>query len=200
MYRVRSVMGEWMVVLPREKMMEIKNCSNNTLSWKETIPNIMLLRYTGGPDRAAWSARALRVEITKRLGNELDAHMREGVQGFSEESFVQTDEQWHDVQIHDLMVNCVARITNRSFAGPELASDREWVEATKRFTETAWAAAADVKVLHPLLRWPATFFMPSVEQLARDMKYTKECIRPLFEERLRGMQTLDWKRPEEGLQ
>jgi hypothetical protein len=196
-FKIRSSYGTWRVVIPPDCMEQMKNFPGHTLSWRKTMHDIMMMSHTGAPDRAQWSGRALRVNVTKRLDSLVETMIKKINQEFDGKLTSNTD-QWHTVLcIHDLFRRCIAGVVNEVFHGPELASDPEWVEMTMNLTADAWSAAAEIRQYPAWKRMYYAYIRPldSIRQVRRNKQLARQRLIPIFRDRcdrlLKGQEVPD---------
>ncbi|TAQ87958.1 hypothetical protein B7494_g3710 [Chlorociboria aeruginascens] len=201
-FKVKSSFNTWRVVIPPESMKEIKNAAGNTLSWQKATHDILMIRYTGVPDRAPWSARALRVNVTKSL-DLLVPLMIDEINDFFDKKFPDQDGVWHEVNcIHAMFCQSIARITNLVFFGPELARDSEWVQATLDITKDSWAAASQIRKYPWWSQWWYSFIQPisGILQVRKDNAYMHKRLEPLFRERMQRLRAGGGEKTDDAFQ
>ena len=200
-FKIKSSYGAWRVVLPPECLEQMKNVPGKTLSWQRTMHDIMMMRLTGAPDRAAWSGRALRVNVTKRLDSLSETIIRKVNQDVDNKLTSSTTD-WQTVEcIHAFFLRCVAGVVNEVFCGPELASDPEWVEMTMNLTTNAWGAAQEIRRYPAWSRPYCAHIRPlnSIRQLRRDRQRARQRLIPIFQRRME-IRRRDDKAPDDALQ
>lgn len=187
------------IVLPRDKLEEIKNASGRTFSWQLQSRRVLQIQYTGVPDRGPWSAKALRVDLHRHL-DDLVREMNAIISAHLDERLAGDSVQWKSVNVLQLFQSCVARITNHAFCGPDLTNDPEWLEATMRFTADGFGAAAEVR-RHPFYLRPfAALFLRSIKRVRSDKEMAKRKLGPLFRQRKSARNNPEVKVPDDGFQ
>ena len=165
MFKIKNPAGGFFVVLPRSKIEEVKNAPTRSFSFIFAMRQTMQIYFTAAPDRADWSAKVLRTDVNKNLDGIVRKTMGPAVDACFRENLQADGEEWQRVDIFEFFRNCVASISNETFVGPDLSSDAEWVEATKRFASDMWAAAFSIITYSSYKRFPACFFLPIIKRL-----------------------------------
>lgn len=198
-FKIPSPDGNFRIILPRDKLEEIKNASGRTFSWQLQSRQVFQIYHTGVPDRGPWSAKALRVDLNRHL-DDLVQEMSAIISAYFDEQLAGQSGQWQSVNILQLFRSCVARITNHAFCGPALTNDPEWVEATMRFTADGFGAAAEIRGYPFYLKPFAAFFLRSVKRVSNDKKMAKRKLGALFHQRMSARKDSEVKAPDDGFQ
>ncbi|PLB40143.1 cytochrome P450 [Aspergillus candidus] len=124
--------------------------------------------------------RVLQAKLTPNLVQYMDIVQQEMDFAFDVE-MPQSDD-WTEVQIGDIMLRIIARISARTFVGLPLCRNEEWLHTSIHYTEnlfmTAFALRMMPTFLHPFLVW----FLPSWYRVHNDLKTAKKLIVPLVKE------------------
>lgn len=132
-FKTKNPAGGLVVILPRSKIEEVKNASTRSFSFILAMHQALQIYFTAAPDRADWSGKVVRTDVNKNLDGIVRKTMGPVIDACFREKLPADGEEWQRVDIFSLLMDCIASITNETFVGPDLASDNEWVEATKRF-------------------------------------------------------------------
>lgn len=73
-------------------------------------------------------------------------------------------------------------------------------QAVNRFAADGWGAALDVRRYSLLLRWPASFVLPSVRRIKQDRLLAQAKLAPILQERLKKTKDSAYKAPDDGIQ
>ncbi|CEO58427.1 hypothetical protein PMG11_03152 [Penicillium brasilianum] len=95
-------------------------------------------------------------------------------------------DSWHEVSIHELVLDSVAHMTTRAFLGSELCRNSEWLEIAKSFTMNRFIAVAAIqswpKLLHPLVHW----FLPPCKIVRSQIARARKILMPVLEHERRA--------------
>lgn len=67
-YRVRTSAGGERIILPMKYLAEIKNANQRDVSLPDEMEELLLMRYTGVPQRTDSGTKVVRVDLTRSLG------------------------------------------------------------------------------------------------------------------------------------
>ena len=200
LFKIKNPAGGFWVVLPRSKIEEVKNASTRSFSFILAMRQALQIYFTGAPDRADWSAKVVRTDVNKNLDGIVRKTMGPVIDACFRENLPADGEAWQRVDIFDFFRNCVASITNETFVGPDLSSDVEWVEATKRFASDIWAASFSITRYSSYRRYLACFFLPSIKRLDQDKKLAERKLASRFDQRIAAQTISSSKTPDDTFQ
>lgn len=192
--------GNYRIILPIRYLKEIKLATGReTLSWQKNMHDVLAIKDTGNPDRAPFSAKVLRTQVTKRL-DLLAENMLTSSIAYFDETLPKSGEKARSVEIHEAFLGCIAAITVTIFCGEELARDEEWVEACKEFTIDAWAAGAETRKFGSTTRWLKSRSLPEVKRMVNHKALARKKIYPIYKERIAKRDDPNAKASEDGFQ
>lgn len=192
--------GNYRIILPIRYLREIKLATGReTLSWQKNMHDVLAIKYTGNPDRAQFSAKVLRTQVTKRLDVLAENMVKSSIACFHD-TLPKVGENPVSVEIHKAFLGCIAAITITIFCGEELARDTEWVEACRQFTIDAWAAGAETKKFGPATIWLNSRSLPSVRRMVEHKALARKKIYPIYKERIAKHDDPNAKVPDDGFQ
>ena len=198
-FKVKDPTGKFRVILPRQKLDEIKNISTRVFSFRAWARELFHLRYTGAPDRAPWSAKTLRHDVNKNL-DQLVFGMASTIEACFNNKLQSNIQDWDSVEIFPLFLLCIARVSSQTFLGPELANDPEWLEIAMRVGTNAYIAASDIGAYPTYIRRWASHFIGSIKCIKQDRALGVRKLGPLFHQRMAGRGDLSFKKPDDPLQ
>ncbi|KAI0099189.1 cytochrome P450 [Nemania sp. FL0031] len=92
-------------------------------------------------------------------------------------------DKWVEVQIYDILLRIVARVSARVFMGPHVCRDEEWLAASIHFTENVFMTVMTLRrfpaYLHPILG-P---LLPSYWRIISNLSAARRIIEPMVRER-----------------
>ena len=188
------------MILPMRYLNEIKNASQNLISLPDEMEDLLLMKYTGVPQRTDSGTRVVRVELTRNLGNFVGAMQEECEYGFGR--YLPVGQEWEVVKPYHIFEKVVAGISSRVLVGPELCRDEGWLRLSIEFSTHAFGAARKLRAGNrfPWSMWLARWTEPAVAEIRARRTEAEELLRPICEERLRRQGNPDWKRPYDGIQ
>lgn len=190
--------GGYKVILCRKHLEETKHITGKTMSFNKALENNVLAMHTGAPPRGDWSARALRIEVTKRLDDLVGAMTSQADTCF-DEAIPQGDD-WTRINLFKLFHKGILGITVGVLCGDELAKDKEWTDAVARFSGNLFGAGAALRKYSYIMRVIMGRLEPICRQLRADRRLAKRKLEPYMRARQAALKQRDGKRYEDGLQ
>ncbi|KAM0323048.1 hypothetical protein ACHAQA_009147 [Verticillium albo-atrum] len=91
--------------------------------------------------------------------------------------------QWTEIPLKSKLLDLVSRVSARVFIGPELCTNNEWLEITKRYTMDSFVAAQVLRswpaFTRPIVHW----FLPECRKIRQEIKDARRILKPVLEER-----------------
>ncbi|KAK5119704.1 hypothetical protein LTR85_007280 [Meristemomyces frigidus] len=199
-YRVQTSAGSERIILPLKYLTEVKNAPQSHISLPEEMAHLLLMDYTGVPQRTDSGTKVVRVDMTRQLGNLVTAMDEECVAGF--QRFMPQCKDWTAVKIYPVLARIVAQISGRVLVGSELCRDEEWLRISIEFSTDAFGAARALRAgnKYPWSMLLDSYTSPSVARIREGRKKAAALLRPICEKRLASMSDPAWKRPNDGNQ
>lgn len=199
-YRVQTSAGGQRIILPFKYLTEIKNASQSFVSLPDEMEELLLMKYTGVPQRTDSGTKVVRVDLTRSLGNFVEAMNEECLYGF--ERYMPVSPDWTIVKPYHVFAKIVALISGRVLVGKDLCRNEDWIRLSMEFSTHAFGAARKLRSGN---KWPwsmqlASFTEPAVAGIWARRKEAEELLKPICEERLRRRDDPSWKRPNDGIQ
>ncbi|KAF7192020.1 Cytochrome P450 monooxygenase [Pseudocercospora fuligena] len=98
------------------------------------------------------------------------------------------DSEWQTHRMKDVLLDMVARISTRIFAGIELCRHPEWLVVTKQYTTQTFLAGQALHryptILRPFVQW----WLPECVELRREAKLARKIVGPVFARKLEERQ------------
>lgn len=82
-----------------------------------------------------------------------------------------------------MLLQLIARVTSRAFVGPELATNKEWLDVSIDYMVQAFVAAQTLYDWPSLLRPLVHFFLPECRELRRTMARARRILEPVVARR-----------------
>lgn len=199
-YRVRTAAGGQRLVLPPKYLDEVKALAQHTASLPAEMSHLLLMPYTGVPQRTNAGTYVVRVDMTRQLGKLIDAMDEECRLAF--ERVLPKTAEWTSVKIYHVLAQVVAQISARVLLGKELCRDEDWLRLSITFSTHAFGAARELraKTKHAWLMWLHALFSPAVKEIAVQRQKATALLRPICEARLRQASKHDQIPSQDALQ
>lgn len=94
----------------------------------------------------------------------------------------------------------VARMSGRSFVGPTLNRNEDWINISVNYTRDAFQGAAYLRTWKPILRPIAKYFIPEIWRIWGHNAKTKEFISPILKQRAIAERQEGYQKPVDALQ
>lgn len=202
MFKVRRNDTE-ILVIPNKYIHELRDMAEDKVSaMKAHIKNIVG-KYTIGDLRLVLTSdlhrRTLSQKLTPALGNlipslkdELDFTLKEEVAECT---------SWTPVQVNDLIVRIVARISARVFVGSDLCRNNEWLYISIHFTKNLGLTRNLLRLVPGPLRGIVAMFLPSYWRIHQNVRTAQRLLGPvIMQRRFAKNHELDWEEPNDFLQ
>jgi ent-kaurene oxidase len=92
-------------------------------------------------------------------------------------------DEWVSVQIYDILLEIVARISARVFVGPDLCRNKEWLHATVHYTENIFMTVMTLRMFPPFLHSFIAPILPSFWRMHANLRSAKRLISPIVRQR-----------------
>ncbi|OJD36251.1 cytochrome p450 [Diplodia corticola] len=172
------------IILPNKFADEIRNDPH--LNSTDAINREFFGDYPGFEAFAILKERdifqeAIRIRLTQSL-NFVTEDLASEARAVCTEAIPQSKE-WRPTPLKPLIMDLVARVSQRVFVGPRACRDAEWLAITKRYTVDAFGAARELRAWSPLLRPWAHRFLPSCRRVRADLAAARRIVGPVVEAR-----------------
>lgn len=199
-YRVRTSAGSERIILPLKYLIEVKNAPQSNVSLPDEMAHLLLMNYTGVPQRTDSGTKVVRVDMNRQLGDLVAAMHEECVDGFRR--FMPACLDWSPVKIYSILARIVAQVSGLVLVGLELCRNEEWQRISIEFSADAFGAARTLRAgnKHPWSMWLASYTSPSVARIRHSRQKASALLRPICEKRLARTTDPTWRRPNDGNQ
>lgn len=184
------------VVLPRSQVNWMMDQPDRIVSTHHAHNSVLYLNYNFLGDRLAqepWAEHVIHKSVTRNLPI-LVPDIQDEVERALADLLGTDTENWKSVNLWELWLELVARVTNRLLVGEEVCRDKDFLSAVIAFTEdvvkNSFFLAALPKVLHPILGRLLT--IPNW----RHWRIADSKVGPIIRQRLHDMARQDAGDPE----
>ncbi|KAF8252941.1 cytochrome P450 [Wilcoxina mikolae CBS 423.85] len=189
--------SRYMVVFTHPKMVkELADLDDSIMSFEACVRERMSTDYVFSEKFASQAHHNIIIakNLTNRLGSILPEAMSELIMAFEENTDIGPD--WTSVNNFNVMLNCVARTTNRIFVGLPLCRDQEYLDNVIAFAIQVTKSTAALDMFPKFLK-------PFISNRDKALKKVMLSIGPIVEERRSKMQQFgeEWAdKPNDAIQ
>lgn len=187
-------------MVPPKVVMELKSLPEDTLSATVAVKEALQTKYTKfspGP-HAEMMNHLVKTKLTLNLSR-LNQQLREELLQFLGTEFPPCDD-WTPVKVQPVALRVVARMTGRTFVGPDLCRTEQWMDTSINFAVHVFAAVIKLQFFPDWLRPLAQYLVSELGQLRRDKAIATSLLRPVIEERLRDADVPGYEKPDDYIQ
>ncbi|KAF4628186.1 hypothetical protein G7Y89_g9967 [Cudoniella acicularis] len=174
------------VVIPNKYVDELRNLPDEQLSSIQALIANLVGKYSASDLllESNLHTRVLQTKITPNLPNFVSA-MKEELDYAASIAVPECSvlEHWEKVEIYEILLQFVARISARIFVGPQLCRNEEWLETSIKYAEQATVTVmilrAFPKFMHPIV----APFLPSFWRTKSWVAKGKRILTPIIRER-----------------
>ncbi|KAK2594044.1 hypothetical protein QQS21_008263 [Conoideocrella luteorostrata] len=159
--------------LPEEKLSATAAHEKNFMAEYTTINHI---------SRSNLHAHVVLHKLTPKLGDILPI-MKDELDFALREELPDCEGEWVKVQIYDIILNIVSRVSARVFVGLRACRNEQWLATSRNFTENFFVTVMILRMLPRFLRPMALYLLPSHWRLRDNIKTAKQIIGPIVQER-----------------
>ncbi|KXT01144.1 hypothetical protein AC578_10907 [Pseudocercospora eumusae] len=182
-FQVQTGTGPFVIVRNR---FAAQFANDGALSVAEVLRRDGFADYPGfEAARVSIHSSVIREVLLQKLTPALDA-IRPGLVADAQKSLLDNfppKTEWSAVAIHSPVLDIVARMSSRPFAGERLCTDAKWLEIQKRYATVSSLAAGALRKkarwFRPIVHW----FMPECIQLRQLVQDARSLVRAELEER-----------------
>ncbi|KAI1272047.1 cytochrome P450 [Xylaria sp. FL0933] len=114
-------------------------------------------------------------KITKPLSDEA---------AFSLGTILGDDSDWKELNLLEVNLSLVARLSSRVFLGDKLCRDPGWLQVTSQYPITSFNAAYKLRLYPKLIRPLVHWFLPECQLLRHQSAQARSMIQPIINQRL----------------
>ncbi|KAF8913279.1 cytochrome P450 [Mucidula mucida] len=165
-----ALLDGWRVVITRPELVdELRKASEDTLSFHEAVNESIQITYTLGPSIAEndYHVPVIRTALNMKSLATAFEEMNDEIIRALPDALPKDDSHWISVSPKDMIMDIVARASNRIFVGLPLCRNPEYLEINKKFTLDVVATAAVLRLFPEFMRPLVALALPSVESSIR---------------------------------
>lgn len=98
-------------------------------------------------------------------------------------------EDWTAVKWQPFSLRVISRLSGHAFVGPALSRDEKWMETSIQFAVHVFTACIKLQFFPEWARPVGQYFVSELGQIRKDIEIAKGMLKPIFEQRLRDMET-----------
>ncbi|PIA98033.1 Fumitremorgin C monooxygenase [Cercospora beticola] len=184
-YQVKTPSG-YKIVVPSRFAHEIRN--HPDLNLGQHIRVDLMADYAGfdgvreGLRRDGLMVDVVRMDLTQSLGRITDDLADEA--SYAVHHWLGNSDEWRTHTIKDVLLDIVARVSTRAFAGRDLARDEPWIEIAKQYTVNSMQGSKELLDRSPILRPIAQWSMPTLKKLRRQVREARILMKSVVEKQL----------------
>ncbi|KAK7926620.1 cytochrome P450 [Apiospora marii] len=172
-----------LVVLPRKYLDEVKNASQDELSFPRFMEDLSILRHVGGPLITDELCHATRTDLNRALPHLIQQLYEDCLTGCKE--FIPECPEWTSIMPYPLLLQIFNRIGQRVLVGPELGRNPEWLDLTQNYTTSLLQGTNTVRAKYtPSLRWLAKYLERDVKMVYKQRQRAAALLEPVLQSRL----------------
>ncbi|KAK4499081.1 hypothetical protein PRZ48_009593 [Zasmidium cellare] len=181
-YQIATGAG-YRIVLPRKFAEELRNHKDMDLGisgsrdFHSTQPGFDGMNEAFRPD--GLMVDVVRVKLTQSLGLVTDDVVEEASLSINE--WFGGSKEWKNFEIKQALLDIVARVSTRIFAGPELARNKEYLHIAKENTISTFAGAQILHQIPTFLRPIAVWLIPDCRNLRKQVADARRLLAPRVE-------------------
>lgn len=177
--------NRWLVVVSGPKLIDdIRKAAEHELSFEEAAHENLEVRYTAGPCIAenSYHVPIVRGQLTRNLPFLFNDVRDEVAKAFGDH--IPPTDDWTPVAAHPVIMQIVARATNRVFVGAPKCRDSDWLDLSIQFTADLILGAHIITQFPQFLKPLAARFFTRVpaairrgrRHLERTIEHRKACL------------------------
>ncbi|KAL1639239.1 hypothetical protein SLS58_008081 [Diplodia intermedia] len=168
------------IILPNKYADEIRNDPH--LNFTDAIHKEFFGDYPGFDAFAILKERdifqeAIRIRLTQSL-NFITEDLASEARDICNEA-IPDSKEYTSVALKPLVMDLVARVSQRVFIGPDGCRNDEWLAITKRYTVDSLAAARELRAWSPLARPWVHWLLPSCRRVRAELAAARRIVDPI---------------------
>jgi cytochrome P450 len=175
---------ETSMVLPPSYLEELES-HNHDLSLAEWAKQENLANFAGFEALDVTGPRVIQDVSLLKLGNIAGSigHTLSAQVGDALAQRWKSRQSWQQRVLKDDIIQIVAKVCVRAFAGPELAQNARWIDISTTYIENAFEAAADLRAWPPLTRPLVNRWLRRPRCLRAQLQESRRILDPVIEQR-----------------
>ncbi|TDZ14777.1 Cytochrome P450 monooygenase 1 [Colletotrichum orbiculare MAFF 240422] len=168
------------IVLPAEKINEIRNDRR----LKFTLGPIFYYPGFEGLNKCIDDESlfdVIKLDLTRHLDKMTDTISEETSAALGK--VFSRNTEWHDIMLKQDVLQLIARVASRQFAGEELCRNEDWLRVSVDYTRDIFIASVVLRMMPPLLRPALHWILPPCRAIRREMLQARKIIKAVLERR-----------------
>ncbi|KAF5024599.1 hypothetical protein F66182_3362 [Fusarium sp. NRRL 66182] len=176
MFRVRRIGSDILIVSPKY-VDEIRKLSKDNTRSIEPFIHDFAGEYTKGLVflESDLQNRVIQQKLTPNLGS-LTSVMKAELDIAFRKEIPDCQDEWIKVDINDILVRVIARISARIFLGPEEGRNEEWLTTTASYTKNLFITGFILRPFPRLLRPLVALMLPTYHRLHADVASARRIV------------------------
>ena len=179
-FYVPSPSGERLMI-PAKYVEELKTAPKDEVDFMGGFFEMFEHNFTGIGSRSTLHPRTAKLQLNQHMDEVLDP-IEEEIRLTFEEKIPHSD-NYVDVPMAGIILESVARASNRMFGGKALSKNKEWVKTTIEYADAGFMAALKIKKYPYYLRYLVAPFVPEIQQIKRHHELARRVIVPIKRQR-----------------
>ena len=179
-FYVPSPSGERLMI-PAKYVEELKTAPKHEIDFMGAFLKNFEHNFTGIGSRETLFPRTAKQQLNQHMDEVLDP-IEEEIRLTFEEKLPLSDD-YVEVPMAEIVLESVARATNRMFGGKALSRNQEWVKTTIEYANAGFMAGLKIKKYPYYIRYLVAPLVNEIRQLKRHHKFCRKLIVPLIHQR-----------------
>ena len=179
-FYVPSPLGERLMI-PAKYVEELKTAPKEEVDFMGGFFEMFEHNFTGIGSRSTLHPRTAKQQLNQHM-DEVLGPIEEEIRLTFEEKIPLSD-NYTDVPMAEIILESVARASNRINAGKALSKNKEWVKTTIEYADAGFVAALKIKKYPYYIRYLVAPFVPEIQQIKRHHELARKVIVPIINQR-----------------
>ncbi|KAH8661282.1 cytochrome P450 [Ilyonectria robusta] len=187
-YQIKSTEGV-QVLVPAKLLGELKGLPEDVLSATEAVSEALQSKYTkfSAGRNGDLLSLLVRTKLTQNL-TRVVPRMKAELEHIIATEFPSC-EDWTPVKWQPFSLRVISRLSGHAFVGPALSRDEKWMDTSIQFAVHVFTACIKLQFFPEWARPVGQYFVSELGQIRKDIEIAKGMLKPIFEQRLRDMET-----------
>ncbi|KAJ5981369.1 hypothetical protein N7522_013790 [Penicillium canescens] len=180
-FRMLSADGE-VIVLPTKYQQELRHLLPSQLSSLHAQYENALGQYTNIIIDSYLPSMTVRKKLTPALGRIVPRVIDE-LRGAFDALLPECEDTWIQINPNELFTRLIALATSRVMAGDVLRRNEQWLNIASSYTKNIGITVVLLRPFPAYLRPLVALFLPSVQQMKKQLRFAKDLFAPMVHER-----------------
>ena len=179
-FYVPSPLGERLMI-PAKYVEELKTAPKHEIDFMGGFFEMFEHNFTGIGSRSTLHPRTAKLQLNQHMDEVIDPIEEEIRLTFEE--MIPLSDDYVEVPIADIILESVARASNRMFGGKALSKNKDWVRTTIEYADAGFMASLKIKKYPYYVRYLVAPFVSEIQQIKRHHELAREVIIPIIRQR-----------------